>query len=128
MINLSLFDIGQQQPVGRSDQDDYDRPALAAPHYPAIAGHQHTETSAAAAEAIERKGRAANLRNQCLELLKAENLTADECAAKLNENVLSIRPRVSELAKQGLLMDTGERRPSSMGSPMVVWEVKRENA
>jgi predicted HTH transcriptional regulator len=128
MINLSLFDIGQQQPATRNDQDDYDRPALAASHYPAIAGHQRTETSAAAAEAIERKGRAANLREKCLDLLKAEALTADECAELLGENPLSIRPRVSELSKQGLLMDTGERRPSSMGSPMVVWEVKRENA
>lgn len=122
MINLPLFDIGQQST--RNDQDDYDRPALAAPHYPAIAGHQHTETSAAAADAIERKGRAANLREKCLELLKMESLTADECAAKLGENPLSVRPRIAELNKQNLLTDTGERRPSSMNTPMAVWKAK----
>ncbi len=102
---------------------DLDPPAKP-PHYPAIAGSKGAETSAAAADAIERKGRAANLREKCLALLKAEALTADECAAKLGENPLSIRPRIAECGKQSLIVDTGIRRPSSLGSPSVVWKAK----
>lgn len=97
---------------------------MKAPRYPAIAGHQRTETSEAAAVAIERKGRAANLREKCLALLKAESLTADECAERLGEDPLSCRPRLTELGKSGMIVDTGLRRPSSLGSPSVVWKAK----
>ena len=38
-----------------------------------------------------------------------DNLTADECAALLKEDILSIRPRCSELFKSNLLKKTNIR-------------------
>lgn len=107
MTNLPLFD------------------SPAPPKYPQIAGAKgDAETSRDAAEKIERNQRAPSLRAKCLELLTAEALTADECAAKLSENPLSIRPRLSQLKAEGLIEDTGKRRASSMGEPSVVWAAK----
>jgi hypothetical protein len=37
-------------------------------------------------------------------------MTADEIACKLNEDVLSIRPRVTELKKLEIARETGEKR------------------
>jgi hypothetical protein len=42
-------------------------------------------------------------------------LTADQAASALNESVLAVRPRVSELACGGLLAATGERRRNQSG-------------
>jgi hypothetical protein len=83
--------------------------------YPDRAGHTDEDTSLAAADAIEDGGRAATLRMQCLGLLEVEPMTADEVAALLNESVLSIRPRITELFKRHLIADTGERRENRSG-------------
>jgi hypothetical protein len=42
-------------------------------------------------------------------------LTADQAASAINESVLAVRPRVSELACGGLLAATGERRRNQSG-------------
>ena len=89
--------------------------------YPHIAGFTEPTTSKAAATAIERKGKAATLRTKVLTALELWNLTADEAAERLGESVLSIRPRVTELAAQGKIEKTGQRRPSSTGAPSHVW-------
>jgi hypothetical protein len=44
-----------------------------------------------------------------------DGMTADECAASLGEDLLSIRPRVTELKLRGLLSDSGQRRPTRYG-------------
>lgn len=50
---------------------------------------------------------------------------ADECAAALRADVLSVRPRLSELVSMDLIEDTGERRPNHRsGKPATVWRVK----
>ena len=47
---------------------------------------------------------------QQVELVLCEgDFTADEIAIKLGKSMLSIRPRVSELARDGLIKKTGER-------------------
>ena len=63
------------------------------------------------------------LRARALELLAAtpSGLTADEIAAKLEETVLAIRPRVSELFHAGLIEKSGERRPNASGLHAHVW-------
>lgn len=90
--------------------------------YPTVAGSKENTTSREAAEAIEAEGRAAHLREKVRQWFADGNVgTADECAEALNENILSIRPRVSELRLRGFLIETGERRPSSSGRSSHVW-------
>jgi len=82
------------------------------------------ETSKQAAKAI--KSRADTLRELVLEKYRLGSATADEIAAKLGESVLTIRPRVAELHKQGKLVDTGVRRPNESGHSATVWRLEDE--
>ncbi len=84
--------------------------------FPMTAGFKENTTSREAAEAIEKHGRAARLRDNVAAYYRAgHKATADECAAALNENALAVRPRVSELHAKGLLVQTGIRRKSIAG-------------
>ena len=79
-----------------------------------------TDTSEAAAE--DMKSRAPLLRERTLEQLSnSTGLTADEIAANLGESILSIRPRVSELAKRGLVIKTDRTRLNHSGKAAIVW-------
>lgn len=105
--------------------------------YPDCAGYTDHETSKDAADAIEGSGRAQTLRSKTKRLLidqrntcmwidghfEGEGMTADEIAEALEEPILSIRPRVAELHKQGLIEKTGERRKSSNGRMSHVWKL-----
>ena len=53
--------------------------------------------------------------------------TADEVAGKLGISILSVRPRFSELAASGRLVDTGERRSNSSGKMAKVWKIINVN-
>lgn len=88
--------------------------------YPERASYKSIGTSQDAANAIEGSGRAANLRIAVLGFYARQSGTADEAAAALGESPFSIRPRCSELVKQGRLVRTGERRKSSEGSASAV--------
>jgi len=46
--------------------------------------------------------------------------TADEIAAEMGLDVLSVRPRVSELKRMGALWPTGERRRNANGNSCAV--------
>lgn len=88
----------------------------APPRYPERAGWKEPDTARAAADAIEATGRAATLRDAVLAIYaRGGRHTADEVAELLNEDILSIRPRVSELSKQHRLVDTGVRRLNARG-------------
>lgn len=106
--------------------------------YPTTAGYTEHETSKDAANAIEGSGRAETLRAEVLRVLRVEQamhdrpyattqwapgMTADEIAAELGESILSVRPRVAELNKRGLIVKTGERRRSSGGRMSHVWRL-----
>jgi predicted ArsR family transcriptional regulator len=69
-------------------------------------------------------GRSERLRRLVLGALAAtpRGLTADEIAAALDESVLAVRPRVSELFHAGLIEKTGERRPNASGLCAHVWK------
>lgn len=93
---------------------------LFAPRYPDVPGAKTDGPSLAAANRMRRHDK--KLRELALEMLRAEGpLTADEVAARLGRTVLSIRPRISQLNKKGLVIDTGERRLNESGSPATVW-------
>lgn len=67
-------------------------------------------------------GSSAKHRAALLGVLKAFGAqTADAAGALCGLGPLSARPRVTELAKEGLIEATGERRPSAQGNPSAVW-------
>jgi hypothetical protein len=56
-------------------------------------------------------------------------MTADECAAVLQRDVLSIRPRFSELRTRGTLEDSLERRVNQRsGKRAIVWRIRSGDA
>lgn len=79
------------------------------------------ETSRQAADAIAPS--AQRLRDKCLSRLRVEPLTADELAGILDETILAIRPRVSELVKMGEIVDSEIRRRNASGKMAAVWKV-----
>lgn len=50
-------------------------------------------------------------------------MTADEIADALNIDPFTVRPRVSELARDGRLKDSGLRRPGNRGRTQTCWEI-----
>lgn len=90
------------------------------PTYPQVAGYKERGASKEAAEKFEPCAK--TLRNQVWQIFESgKQLTADEVACKLGVSLLSVRPRVSELAAQGLIKKTGERRENESGLMANVW-------
>jgi predicted ArsR family transcriptional regulator len=87
--------------------------------YPNSPGFQNTDTSEAAAAAIEPE--APNLRALVLRALSDRPATADECASEIGVSILAIRPRLTELRKLGSIEDTGQRRRNVSGRSAIVW-------
>ena len=50
--------------------------------------------------------------------------TADEVAKDLNLSFLSVRPRVSELKRNGDIGQTGARRKNASGMTATVWRIR----
>lgn len=93
--------------------------------YPHKAAFKDNTTSREAAEAIEGSGRAQTLRDRVQALLyTGHSATADEIAAALKEQPFAIRPRVTELYKQGVIERTGARRLAAGGRPSHVYRLK----
>lgn len=85
------------------------------PVYPKIAGHRRTKTSKQAARRVQ--SRTERAREQIMSLLDAHGaLTADECAELLGYRILFMRPRMSELKKMGMVIESGIVRLSSEGA------------
>lgn len=62
------------------------------------------------------------LRERVLRSLRESGpASADTVAARLNESVLSIRPRFSELRAMGLIEDTMSRIKNGSGRAAIVW-------
>lgn len=94
-------------------------------NYPTLPGVKSSdETTLAAADHIT--GRAKTLRDAVLSLLRKTPLSADECAKRLNESILSIRPRFSELRAMGLIKDTGQRAKNASRRNAIVWSAENE--
>lgn len=90
--------------------------------YPDSPGFQQQDTSYTAAESMNQS--APRLRQQCVQALALRNMTADEVAKDVGASILSIRPRITELKREGLLHDTGERRKNSSGRNAIVWSLR----
>ena len=98
--------------------------------YPGRPGHKETdgETSREAADALQPRVR--KLRQRVFGAIVcagADGLTTDECATKIGETVLAVRPRFTEL-KRGLLIEkTHRRRKNISGRAAAVWRVRELN-
>ena len=91
--------------------------------YPRRPGWKRRATSRTAAKAVA--GRAATLRDKSLTAICWRGaMTADEIAEVLGESVLSIRPRITELAALGGIIDTKERRKNKSGRSAIVWALR----
>lgn len=93
------------------------------PYEPNGPGWKQGATSADAAAKIA--PRAETLRQMALDALRAagEPMTADEIAARLCQDRLSIRPRISELKSAGRVVDSGQRGKTQAGKNAVRWRI-----
>lgn len=90
--------------------------------YPNSPGWKAQETSRRAA--MKMKKFDSGIRAMALNQIRQKPMTADEVAEELALPVTSVRPRVSQLAKLGLIVDTGIRKENEAGNPMIVWRIK----
>lgn len=93
-----------------------------ADRYPSAPGFKDRDTSRKAADSMAKV--APDLRARCLTLVRAlgaRGTTADNAARLLNADVLSIRPRFTELLREGKIKDSGERRANASGRKAKVW-------
>lgn len=65
-------------------------------------------------------GRSASQR--VLDALKKQAGTAEQIANRINEPLLNVRPRCSDLVRRGLIRDSGRRGTSMGGQLATVWE------
>lgn len=94
--------------------------------YPSAPGFKDRTTSREAARKIV--PRVDNLQKRVMAQFVAawpKGWTADEIALRLDEDVLSIRPRVTELKAQGKVERTTDRRKNKSGMSAWVWRQKR---
>jgi hypothetical protein len=98
-----------------------DRPPANRSDYPDQPGFKVPGLSEQTAAAVA--GMAKTLRNQVRSVIASApaGLTADVVADKLHRSVLSVRPRVSELHRQGEIRQTGARGKNESGMSASVW-------
>lgn len=94
--------------------------------YPDRPGYKKRDTSRQAAKDVSHK--APTLRRKILFAIKgATGLTADEACHVAKVDILAGRPRVSELARNGQIVDTGRRRALASGKMGIVWAERTNN-
>jgi len=87
--------------------------------YPQTAGYKEATTSRDAAASVD----ARHLRGMVKRAFRSGPATADEVAERLGLSILSCRPRVTELARLGMIEETGERRDNASGRKAKVWRL-----
>lgn len=108
----------------------YNPPALAARQYNADLPVRGSDTRKLAHQAASRT--ASQVAVACINVLRRNpaGLTPDEIAERIGKSVLSVRPRISELKRAGLIKDSGARRLARAGSgtSQAVFVAVREGA
>lgn len=86
-------------------------------------GYKATDTETSELAARTMLPRAKSLRVRVLEKIRdaPNGMTADEVAEAMGLSMLTIRPRVSELKTNGLIIQSCERRENKSGRSAVVW-------
>lgn len=92
--------------------------------YPHAPGFKGAETSRAAAIAMAPK--VDGLRGLVLAAIRQKPGTPEQIAHRINEPLMNVRPRCSELKAKGLIRDSGQRAAAMGGRRAVVWEAVPE--
>jgi len=90
--------------------------------YPMSPGYKEHSTSKEAATKVASRSR--KLRERTLDAIKRKHsygATPEEVSEILNESILSIRPRFTELKIMNFIYDSGLRRKNSFNSNTKVW-------
>ena len=90
--------------------------------YPLKAGYKEQSTSKEAAAKVD--SRAAILRTEAIEVFKRKGsygATCEEVAEIMNEDITSIRPRITELKLLEYIIDSGDRRLNRFQNNVKVW-------
>jgi predicted ArsR family transcriptional regulator len=98
-------------------------------NYPSQPGAKTATPETSVASAAKMAGKSSTLRERVLLQLGSapKGLTADECAARMGETVLAVRPRFAELHHMGKIEDANIRRPNASGHGAVVWKLIDKN-
>lgn len=99
------------------------------PYTPGWRASSIGDTARNAAKSMEPK--APNLRNRVLDLIERQPSIPETIFAALKRDgvstvLTSVRPRCSELARMGLICDSGRREPAEGGCMAVVWRATTE--
>ena len=90
--------------------------------YPYQAGYKKRSTSKEAADKINMQyPRLMFAIEDVYKFGENLNYTADEVAEKLQENLISVRARITELNQQTVLRDSGERRKNKNNRNVIAW-------
>ncbi len=87
--------------------------------YPDAPGFKARATSRAAAEGVATKS--GPLRDRVLAALKVREGTPEQVALRIGEPLMNCRPRFSELARKGLIVDSGRRGLAMGGRQAIIW-------
>jgi hypothetical protein len=96
------------------------------PHYPQVAGFKGPRDGTAAEAAEKITPSLSYFRQLVLDeygAIAPEGATADEIALRLKLSILTVRPRVSELGRMNLIIQTIERRKNASGMSARVWKL-----
>lgn len=100
---------------------------MSAATYPEAPGFKTTSPETSFDAAMDMLSNAATLRKQAERILSTfVDCTADEAAKFLGVSPLAMRPRFSELVKQGKAEDSGIRRKNDSGKSAVAWRQVRK--
>ena len=96
--------------------------------YPNKAGHRNIRTSVESAEQINPQLRRLH-KIVILELEKVfpKGLTGSELANRVNRNLLTIRPRTTELKLLGLIVDTEKTRKNENGKSEIIYKLRAKD-
>jgi hypothetical protein len=89
--------------------------------YPDRPGYKACDTSRLAADGVAPQAR--TLKARVYEEIKKRPSTPEQVANRLGEPLMNCRPRFSELARQGLIIDSGARGTAMGGRKAIVWAV-----
>lgn len=89
--------------------------------YPNGPGWKARETSRAAADAIAPQAK--SLRARVYDEIKKAPGTPEQIAHRLKVPLMNVRPRCSELAAKGLIVDSEARGTAMGGRKAIIWRV-----
>jgi predicted ArsR family transcriptional regulator len=90
-------------------------------NYPNAPGWKARDTAQAAAEAIAPQAK--TLRARIMDELRKAPGTPEQIALRLKAPLMNVRPRCSELARQGLIVDSEARGTAMGGRKAIIWKV-----